>query len=92
MKPLSETHPSYVRATTYIPLNNDKPTMEEVYESRDKLKEDAVQKHTVDKQVLRQKIKDHLVCGHEQGLSGAVHSVNCRKCALIRSLDLEEKK
>lgn len=45
----------------------------------------------LDKEVVREAIEAHFVCGYDQGLSGAVHSRYCRKCALKKYLGFIEK-
>ena len=31
-------------------------------------------------------MKEEFVCGYEQGLNGAIHSKNCRKCKVAKKL------
>lgn len=38
-------------------------------------------------EVIKRLIDKHFVCGYEQGLSGAVHSSHCRKCALLKEIE-----
>ena len=79
-------------------MNEEKLKVEELFDKAISfgsnvtvLPKEYIDMYYMKKQRVKKAIEKHFVCGFEQGLGGAIHSKNCRKCNLLKELDLKEE-